>query len=84
MVGGKIKTGETSEQAVIREYKEELDIDISIDRLLWIAENFFEFNGVKYHEFNFTYLINMGQDVNKIDTAEKIIPMKMFNLNGLN
>lgn len=40
-LGGKIKITESSEKAVIREFKEELGIDVKIVRLLWMVENFF-------------------------------------------
>ena len=37
--GGKIEEGETPEQALIREIKEELDADILIDKYLCIVEH---------------------------------------------
>ncbi|MDE7158343.1 MAG: NUDIX domain-containing protein, partial [Clostridiales bacterium] len=40
-VGGRIKFGETAEQAVIREVKEETGIEMEIDRLGFIHENYF-------------------------------------------
>jgi 8-oxo-dGTP pyrophosphatase MutT (NUDIX family) len=40
-VGGRIKIGETSEQAVIREVYEELGVKLPVDRLGFINENYF-------------------------------------------
>ncbi len=40
-VGGRIKIGETSEQAIIREVYEELGVKLPIDRLGFISENYF-------------------------------------------
>ena len=40
-VGGRIQVGETSEQAIVREVREELDISMEIDRLGFIHENYF-------------------------------------------
>ena len=37
--GGKIEEGETSEQALVREIKEELDTDIKVGKLLDTIEN---------------------------------------------
>jgi 8-oxo-dGTP pyrophosphatase MutT (NUDIX family) len=62
-IGGKIKTMESSIDAVKREYKEELRFDVEIERLLWIAENFFEFESKKYHEYTFIYLLSDKNNV---------------------
>ncbi len=40
-VGGRIKIGETSEQAIIREVYEELGVQLPVDRLGFINENYF-------------------------------------------
>lgn len=37
--GGRVEKGETPEEAVIREIKEELTVDILIDKKLWQIEN---------------------------------------------
>lgn len=50
--GGRIQTNETSVEAIIREVKEEMNIDISEVNYRATIENFFEHNGQKYHEFN--------------------------------
>ena len=39
--GGKIESNETREEAIIREIKEELDVDIKVDR--YLAEKVFEY-----------------------------------------
>ena len=40
-VGGRIKSGETSEDAVLREVYEELGVRLPVDRLGFISENYF-------------------------------------------
>ena len=40
-VGGRIKFGETAEEAVVREVFEETGIQMEIDRLGFVYENFF-------------------------------------------
>lgn len=40
-VGGRIRFGETAEQAVMREVKEETGVDMKVDRLAFVHENFF-------------------------------------------
>ena len=49
---------ELTEDTIGREMKEELGIDIEVERLLWIGESFFSIEGVKFHELCFYYLIN--------------------------
>lgn len=67
-IGGKVKIMESSIDAVKREYKEELDIEVEVERLIWIAENFFEFDSKKYHEYTFIYLLI---DVNNMLSCEE-------------
>jgi len=56
-VGGKVKWGETSQEAVIREVFEETGIWMEVKRLAFIHENFFGENGTPHHEISFYYLM---------------------------
>jgi ADP-ribose pyrophosphatase YjhB (NUDIX family) len=60
--GGRAEIGETSEETLVREMREELHRDVSILRLLWTAENFFHYAGYQAHELAFYYLIDMQDD----------------------
>lgn len=40
--GGHVKIGETSMEALIREYQEEIGADITCERLIWVEECFWE------------------------------------------
>ena len=53
--GGRAEMMENTEMTIVREMKEELDIDVRVDRLLWIGEHFFNYNGEKFHEICFYY-----------------------------
>ena len=46
-VGGRIKFGETAEEAVVREVFEETGREMGIDRLGFIHENFFPGDSLK-------------------------------------
>lgn len=61
-LGGGIEFGERSEEALKREFLEELGIEIEIDKYLGISENIFEFNGRKAHELALMYKINIKDE----------------------
>ena len=54
-LGGGIEFGERSEDAVRRELKEELDVEISNLKFLGTLENIFTFNDGSYHEVVLVY-----------------------------
>lgn len=57
--GGRIKSLESSREALLREMREELDTDIQIERLLWISEEFFMNGDIAQHQFGFYYLATL-------------------------
>jgi len=66
--GGRVKMGEDSRIALVRELKEELNYDIREEelRLVRIVENFFTYaDGSKFHEYLFIY--------------ELLLPEKYYN-----
>ena len=60
--GGKIMVGETGEDAIKRELMEELNIECCVNRINSVCENFFSFNGNRYHQYIFSYIINIDND----------------------
>jgi len=54
-VGGSVEFGETSQQAIVREVREELGAEITDLSLLGVAENLFTFDGDPGHEIVFVY-----------------------------
>ena len=66
-VGGRIKFGETAEEAVIREVYEETGVKMEVDRLGFIHENFFMGDiGIKLnqsiYEISFFFYMKVPED----------------------
>jgi ADP-ribose pyrophosphatase YjhB (NUDIX family) len=55
IIGGSLNFGETTEQGVRREIKEELGCEIENLDFLKVVENIFEYNGLPGHEIVFLY-----------------------------
>lgn len=60
-LGGGIEFLETSNEALKREYREELGIDIDVDEFCGIAENIFTFEGKEAHELILFYNIKIKE-----------------------
>lgn len=57
--GGHVTFGEASQESLIREFKEEIGADVSIDRLLWVQENFWKWGKNDCHQLCFYYLVKL-------------------------
>ncbi|CAM3723247.1 NUDIX hydrolase [Mesobacillus thioparans] len=56
--GGRVTVMEDSQTSIVREVKEELAIDVKVDRLLWFTENFFDYNNRNFHEIGLYYHVS--------------------------
>lgn len=65
--GGRIEAGEDAATAVAREMREELGIAVTVGRLLWIVENFFESGGRAYHEVGLYFATDVPPDARILD-----------------
>lgn len=91
-VGGRVKVGEKLENAVLRELKEETDIDCEIERMAAIHENFFiDDSGIKFHEISIFFLIKPNEELLNIENghltedgsnSEYLEWIDLDNLNG--
>ncbi len=55
--GGRVELGEDSRTALEREIVEETGRSTRVGNLLWVTENFFDLDGIDYHELACTYAI---------------------------
>jgi ADP-ribose pyrophosphatase YjhB (NUDIX family) len=60
--GGRAELGESAEQTLKREMREELQVEIEIVRLLWVVENFFRFDEKHYHELSLYFLMRLPDE----------------------
>lgn len=80
LVGGRVQFGESTEEALIREVKEELNINIITYRPLWVNENFFSDNTTDFHEIGMYYLVDISDTVfNHYENAFEIIEQYKTN-----
>ena len=65
--GGNVELGETTHEALKRELQEEANLEIAVDRLLWVHENYFvrksgRHKGRHIHELCFYYLVRLNTE----------------------
>ena len=74
LLGGRVGIGESSEETIKREIKEELGKEINITGYMSTVENFFEMKGSKYHEYMFIYQAEFKEEKDKLieDTLENV------------
>lgn len=58
--GGRVDLFEFSRETLLREMLEEIGKTISVGNLLWVVENFFEYNNIKHHEIGFYYQMEIS------------------------
>ena len=61
-LGGGIEFLEKSYDAIKREFKEEINIDISVNKLLGICENIFTYEGKNAHELILFYSVSIPKE----------------------
>ncbi len=56
--GGHVELMETSKDAIVREFYEETRINVKVERLVYVTENFFNGKLGKFHEIGMYYLLS--------------------------
>lgn len=78
-VGGGVRAGESSEDAVIREVYEEIGYRLEIDRLAFIGERFCEIDGQLYHEISFFYLMKNCTELDIMNNSSSDLPKETLH-----
>lgn len=73
--GGRIMIGEDSEAALKREFLEEIGTNVFVKKYLGTIENFFEYNGKKYHELMIVYEAKFEKESDKYN-MDKIVGLE--------
>ena len=79
--GGRLEMFETLEHAVIRETKEETDLDVKVIKLMGICYHIIQEDNA--HLVAMSYLCKIESGIPKIMEPDKASDMKWFNLNDL-
>ena len=60
--GGHVSFGETNEETLIREFREEIGVDIKVNGLKWVGEIFFPWGDKPCHQINLFYKVTLTED----------------------
>ncbi|WP_442914829.1 NUDIX domain-containing protein [Marinilactibacillus sp. 15R] len=88
--GGEVKTGETTDEAIIREFKEESGLDdVKVIKLIAVIENFLKYKDLDYHQFIYVYsldLKNQSLNLPTLTREEKMFTkwVDVTSLNSIN
>lgn len=65
--GGRADIFEFTKETLLREMMEETGMRVEVADLMWVVENFFSYDGSKYHEVGFYYKMDIQADGNQYD-----------------
>ncbi len=68
--GGRGELLEPARDALKREMREELGVNVEVGRLVWIVENFFDYDGRSYHELALLFLMTLPRGSNLHEVAQ--------------
>lgn len=70
--GGRVEIMESSAAALRREMREELGVDVQVERLLWVIESLYADEGIFEHVLGLYYLMTLDGEAGIYDTSRTI------------
>lgn len=84
LIGGRVKYFESSDSAIKREIKEELNIECDDIYFLTTVQNFFEYESTSYHEILFIYHATINESLDDLtlpfDQKIKYVSLKISEI----
>ena len=77
--GGHVKFGEDLASTLSREIDEEAGLNVEVDKLVYVHENFYRHRGVDSHEIGFYFLVDLSSEFPAPD-GEGYIPHRESHL----
>ena len=76
--GGHVALGESNEETLIREFKEEIGVDIRVGELKWVAEIFFPWGSKPCHQICLYYMVEgeIPEDTRFMGIEERNVPLE--------
>lgn len=89
--GGRVEMGEAARESLTREIREELGAEAEVGRLVWVLENFFDFDGTPFHEIGLYFDLSLpdGSSAIRADEFERrdddgeLLIFRWVPINGL-
>ena len=72
LTGGRVEMPESAQDAPKREMREELKMELEIERLLWTQENFFVYRSERNREIDLYFFMNLPKD-SELHNADGIL-----------
>ena len=68
--GGRCELMESGGVALVREMQEELSVRVRVERLVWLAESFFQYEGLDCHEIGMYFQAHLPHDALRYAVGE--------------
>ncbi|MGT2812671.1 NUDIX hydrolase [Streptococcus minor] len=83
-IGGAVEVNESTNQAVVRETKEELGMDVEVIELAFVVENWFKVGEKKFHNIEFHYMVKpLEKTPNMMVEADCRFPCEWVSIDDL-
>ena len=84
--GGRVQDGEAASDALAREVREELGLEVKVERAVFFTENFFSLHGERFHELCLYYevALPLGSFSQVLDDDDELLWLDVAALKAAN